>query len=272
MSTGNFKEQEREAAIRKAQERKRRRRRKQTVIVLVLILIVAAVTMCVLSLTVFFKIADIRVFGSNMYTAEEIISAAEISIGDNLFRLSGKNISEKLEAKLPFIVDVKINRVLPDTLKVTVTETAEEVCFSNGDSYFSANKTGKIIKEYAQLPENMMMITVSPETVLSPGQEIAFSTEREKELFSKYIAVVDEHGYDVDFINISDPYGSYMKIEGRLIVKFGSSSYFDNKAAYLRASISNMSAHATGVFDLSGWTPENDQTVLAYGDISMYEK
>ena len=63
-----------------------------------------------------------------------------------------------------------------------------------------------------------------------------------------------------------------MKIEDRLIVKFGSSAYFQNKSDYLKASLSGISKNAEGVFDLSAWTPDNNQPVLTYEDISSFEK
>lgn len=272
MAIDNFREKEREAAALKAKQRKRRRRKKQAAVILVLILLISMVTLVVLSLTVFFKTAEIKIEGSKTYTAEEIISAAEISIGDNLFLLSESKISERLQKQLPFIDEVKLERVLPETLKITVSETKEEICFLKGTDIFSANKKGKVIKEYTALPENMIWVTVSDDTKLSAGSMVSFVSEREADLFDSFFKMVDEYDFDVNFINISDPYDSYMKLENRLIIKFGSGSYFENKAAYLKAGLGGVSENATGVFDLSGWTPENNQPVLTYGDISAYEK
>ena len=75
-----------------------------------------------------------------------------------------------------------------------------------------------------------------------------------------------------NFINISDPFASYMKLENRLIVRFGSSAYFQNKSDYLKAALAGISKEAEGIFDLSAWTPDNNQPVLTYDDISSYEK
>ncbi len=274
MSNENFRNREREEAMRKAKKNKRKRRKKQTVFALTIILVVAFVTLAVLSFTVFFKAETISVVGSSMYTAEDIISAADITAGDNLFvtYMSEKSISEKLQKKLPFIDQAEVEFSLPNTLTVTVSETKEELCFSNGKKYFSSNGNGKIIKEYPLLPEEMLFITVSDKTKFSEGESVIFETDREKELFSRFMSLTEEYEYDVNFINISDPYNSYMKIEDRIIVKFGSPSYFENKAAYLKAALDGIANSAKGVFDLSGWTPQNNQPVLTYGDISEYEK
>ncbi len=274
MSNENFRNREREEAMRKAKKNKRKRRKKQTAFALTIILVVAFVTLAVLSFTVFFKAETISVVGSSMYTAEEIISAADINAGDNLFvtYMSEKSISEKLQKKLPFIDQAEVEFSLPNTLIVTVSETIEELCFSNGKKYFSSNSSGKIIKQYPLAPEEMFFITVSEKTKFYEGESVIFETDREKELFNRFMSLIEEYEYDVNFINISDPYNSYMKIEDRIIVKFGSSSYFNNKATYLKAALDGIANSAKGVFDLSGWTPQNNQPVLTYGDISEYEK
>ncbi len=272
MAIDNFREKEREAAAVKTKQRKRRRRKRQAAVILVLVLLITVMTLMVLSLTVFFNTTEIKIDGSKTYTAEEIISAAEISGGDNLFLMNENKISERLQKQLPFIDEVKLERHLPDTLKITVVETKEEICFSNGKDIFSANRKGKVIKEYTQIPENMMLVTVSGDTKLTAGATVDFATDREADLFDSFFAMIEEYNFDVNFINISDPFASYMKLENRLIIKFGSGSYFDNKAAYLKASLKGVSKNSVGVFDLSAWTPENNQPVLTYGDISSYEK
>ncbi len=272
MAIDNFREKEREAAAKKAKQRKRRRRKKQAAVIFVLILLISVLTILILSLTVFFKTAEINIEGSKTYTAEEIISAAEISVGDNLFLLNESKISERVQKQLPFIDEVKLERLLPQTLKITVSETKEEICFIKGTEIFSANKKGKVIKKYTSVPENMIWVTVSDATKLSEGSTVSFAADREADMFNSYFAMIDEFGFNVNFINISDPYSTYMKLEDRLIIKFGSGSYFENKAAYLKASLGGVSKNAAGVFDLSGWTPENNQPVLTYGDISAYEK
>lgn len=272
MATTNFKEKEREAEQKNAKARKKRRRKKRIIGSLIAVLIVSLVSICILSLTVFFKIEKINVVGSTVYTAEEIISAADIGVGDNLVLIFDNKISEKLVKNLPFIDGVEIVRKYPNSLEIKIKETKEELCFASGNNCFSANRNGKILKKYDVLPENLIMVTVSSDISFSLGENIGFKSEREAELFKNYMGMIYEYDYDVNFINISDPFTSYMKIEDRMIVKFGSSSYFENKAAYLSASLMGVSQNAEGIFDLSAWTPDNNKPVLTYTDISGYEK
>ena len=271
MATTNFKEKEREAA-KKAKLQKKKRRKKRLITAFIVVLIMAVITLCFLSLTVFFKITTVNVSGSSNYTAEEIVSAAGIEAGDNLILLNDKKISEKLQSKLPFIDEVKVDKVLPDKVKLTVKETKEEIYFSNGKDIYSANIKGKIIKKYDIAPENLIMVTVSEKIKFETGSKIIFNVEREEELYNNFFNMLNTYSYDVNFINISDPFASYMKLENRLIVRFGSSAYFQNKSDYLKAALAGISKEAEGIFDLSAWTPDNNQPVLTYDDISSYEK
>lgn len=272
MATTNFREKEREAAAKKARARKKQRRKKQLLTALIIILIVSVLTLCVLSVTVFFKTAKIEVKGSNTYTSEEIISVADIEIGDNLILINDKKIEEKLKLKLPFIDNVEIIRNFPDSLTIKVKETKEEICFSSDKAFYSANIKGKIIKKYSSAPENLTLVTVSDKVEFKTGKNVVFKNEREEELYNNFFDMINKYNYDVNFVNISNPFSSYMKLEDRLIVKFGSSSYFVNKSDYLKASLSGISKNAEGVYDLSAWTPDNNQPVLTYGDISSYTK
>ncbi len=272
MSTTKFRDNEREAALAKSRALKKKRRKKRTVTALIIILIVSVIVSCILSLTVFFKIEIVSVVGNNTYSAEEILSAAEINKGDNLILVNGEKLNERLQVLLPFIEKVKVEKTLPGTLKLIVTETKEEICFVNDNNCYSANKSGKIIKKYDEPSEDLIKLTVSKDVKFSTGEKIEFLNEREETLFNDYLDMISELDYKINFINISDHFSSYMKLDDRIIVKFGSSSYFKEKVAYLKASLAGISNTAEGVFDLSAWTPDNNQPVLTYGDISSYEK
>ena len=272
MATTNFRQKEREAAEKKARARKKKRRKIQLITAFVVILIISIITVCVLSLTVFFEIETITVVGSATYTAEEVISAAGIAVGDNLLLISKNDVNAKLQKALPFIDEAAVEKHFPGQLKITVKETKEELFLKNGNYCYSANFEGKILKKYSDYSDELILFTVSDKATFSEGEKVVFQNERETDLFYNFVNMINDNNFDVQFVNISDPFSSYMKFENRIIAKFGSSSYFENKIAYFKASLKGVSENAEGVFDLSGWTPENNKPVLTYGDISSYEK
>lgn len=90
-------------------------------------------------------VAEITVEGECAYTSEEIIGAAEVEIGANMFALSEKNINELVSKKLPYVHSVEISRKLPDKLVLTVTPTRERLLFSCGDGYINVDSDGKVL-------------------------------------------------------------------------------------------------------------------------------
>lgn len=271
MYSHGYRENERDNAVKRTKKKRRKKNKVKSGLLLLFITAIALIAVLVLSLTVFFKISNFKVVGNTKYTTDEILSAVDIKEGDNLFLASEAKISDALRSKLPFIDEVKIKRILPDTLQITVGETTEEVCFVSNGRFYTANTKGKIISEVASVPQNLIAFIVPDTTVFGIGKAVSFASERESELFNSYMVMISKNGYDVTSVNISDPYNSYMKYEDRLIVKFGSSSYFEEKADYFSASLSGIEDGIMGIYDLSGWKPQNNQPVLTYCDISNYE-
>ena len=72
--------------------------------------------------TVFFRVETVSVTGNQRYTEEEIVAASGIQLGDNLYSLNKVRIDRSLRTSLPYIGELTINRSLPSTVVITVTE------------------------------------------------------------------------------------------------------------------------------------------------------
>lgn len=253
--------------------KKNKKKKKTAAIVFTSFVLILIAVFCVLSLTVFFKIEKIEIKGSVTYTDEEVIAVTEVETGDNLIRVPTEDISEKLKSELPYISSVKFERKFPSTLKITVTETEEMICISNGQKTSAADINGKVLKTYhGAVSEELVPFTVSKTVKLEPGQTVDFKNDREEELFDLYIDFLKSEKFKVNFVNICDPFDSYVKIEDRIIVKFGSASYFDEKLSYLISGYPKLSENERGIFDLSSWTPETNTPRFRPQSIDEYQK
>ena len=117
---------------------RRRRRGSLGPLLRVLSLLLAAVAI-VAALTLFFKVDQVLVTGNSRYTQEEIVAASGVEKGDNLILLDKYRISQSVYTSLPYISEVRINRKLPDTLVVDVTETAASAVIRGGGSWWRIN-------------------------------------------------------------------------------------------------------------------------------------
>ena len=83
----------------------------------------------------YFNIDEIKVEGMTNYTAEQILTLSELSLGENIFKVKLGKAEEKIMAD-PHIGKASIHRDLPDTLTITVEERlpAAQVAFGPEDN------------------------------------------------------------------------------------------------------------------------------------------
>lgn len=72
--------------------------------------------------TVFFRVETVEVTGNQRYTQEEIVEASGIQTGDNLYALNKVRIDRKIRTRLPYVGELSIDRALPSTIRIDVTE------------------------------------------------------------------------------------------------------------------------------------------------------
>lgn len=248
---------------------RKRRTARATAIALVVVFISLAIC-AVLCVTVVFKVQTIKVTGASTYTAETVVLYSGIQKGNPLFLLNEKKLQDKLSVSLPFIDKVSLDKKFDGTLTIRITETTESLCYKIGDKFFSADLSGKVINELSDIDKNLVLVTLPETATANIGKKIVFANDREQKLYEKHIANIDKYGAKIDFINVSDVYESYLKIDGHLVVKFGSESYFEEKTSYLKSIILTLNRDETGIIELSSWTPENNQPRIKFEDISKY--
>ena len=102
--------------------RTRRRNRGRFGPLFKLLCVIAVIVALTVGATVFFRVEQVTVTGNQRYTEEEIIAASGIQLGSNLYSLNKVRIDRNLRTTLPYIGDLTINRALPSTIQITVTE------------------------------------------------------------------------------------------------------------------------------------------------------
>lgn len=120
----------------------------------VLAVAVALVVACV----VFFRVNEVTVSGNQRYTAQQIVEASGIKLGDNLITLSKSRVAGNLIAKLPYVRSITIDRKLPDGLLITVEEHVAAAAVSDGESWWYVAAQGKLL-ERVDDPGTVMRVT-----------------------------------------------------------------------------------------------------------------
>lgn len=110
--------------------------------------VVAVVLALVVGVSVFFKVETVMVHGTVQYTANDILEASGIKIGDNLLTFSRARAGGKIIGTLPYVEKVRFGIKLPGTVNIEITEV--EVGYAVADAqgdWWLVSSSGKVLEK-----------------------------------------------------------------------------------------------------------------------------
>ena len=129
----------------KAPQSEQRRKLKRILFYAVSILVLVSVC-CILSLTVFFKIDAIEVEGKTRYTADSIVAACMIDLGDNLILCRTSPGEKNIEKSFPYVEKASIHKKLFNKIVISIEEAEPTSIVESGGKYYVLSQSGKIIE------------------------------------------------------------------------------------------------------------------------------
>ena len=212
-------------------------------------------TAIALALTLFFRIRTIDVSGSQRYSAQEIIDAAEVQVGDNMFLMNKYRAAERIRAALPYIETVQFRRDMPDGLRIIVTECTDPAAIVQDGKAYLLCDTGTIVDDVAASAAKKR-IQVKGLTLVEPvvGQP-AQAAEGQELALTQLLALMqalDERGMggDVTLIDMSDPAQLTLGYLDRFNVYFPWDADYGYKLDYLLAVVEKLEANEKGVINM----------------------
>lgn len=197
--------------------------------------VVAALVILVLSITVLFNVTSIKVVeAGKRYTADQIIMASGLDVGDNMIRTNFDSVAERIETSLPYILEAKITKKLSGEVKITVKDTSEAfvVEFSKGDLLVT-DKNGKALRTVKEYPEDckLMKIKTTSEPFSTIGSVFKLSNETENKNYNALKAELTELGLfgKITEIDLRDANSLKVVYENRLRLLIGTTDDLDTK-------------------------------------------
>jgi cell division protein FtsQ len=151
---------------RRAVEREQRRR---------LIIRVSAVGIfLVLLWAAFFSpllhVNEVKVVGAERTDADDVLSAAALDPEENILLLSTSEVADRVR-ELPWVRSVDVDRMLPGTVRIKVTERRPAMVLSLGAARWTIDSTGRVLGSGAadrRLPvlAGVQVVTVEPKVRL----------------------------------------------------------------------------------------------------------
>ncbi len=117
------------------------------------------VIILITAMALFFKISDITVEGAARYSEREILLASGIEEDNSIFFLSSGKAEVAIKSQLPYIDSVKVERRLPGSVVIRVTESVPAAYIPYDGSYWVIDLTGRILEKVSSAPEGLVVIS-----------------------------------------------------------------------------------------------------------------
>ncbi len=243
--------------VKKLKKKKVNKRKRRKTVALVVFLLFTFSLLIGLSLTVFFPVKSVKAQGSKFYQSDELIRFSEIKVGENLLRINKNTVLSNIQKNLPFVDDITIEKNLDGNIVIKVKEAKEVFVYNIGDKYYSTDKTGRVLKQYDNLPENILHI-ICESNLSEDNLSVVFEDAKKQEVIDKVSAKIEGFVLTANQLDITNAYEIKMVFDNRLEVNFGDISYFEEKLAHFVKMCENEKLeNASGKINLSQYTPEN---------------
>ena len=210
----------------------------------------------VFAMGVFFRVQTIEVEGSTVYTPEEIIDAAGIDEGDNLFFINQLSAGSRIIANLPRVENAWVERDLPNKIVIHVEESYALAFVHYEEQYWTITGACKLLQSVPpeELPGLIQVLAVSP---VAPEAGRFMEVDQADELKLSYLktilSAIEELDIvsqvsDLDMSNAANPTFRY---QGRFTVRMGSNDNTDYKLRMLMSAVLTMEPDETGTFNLT---------------------
>jgi len=219
--------------------------------------VVLIAVMTIAGTSAFMKTNGFIVTGASAYTAEEVVEASGISIGDNLLFINSQAASQSIREALPFISSVEITRRLPDTVNIVITESIAVAYIHFAGDYYIIDSSGRVLDRSRNSEAAMSMITDKKlieirgveieETVIGRNLRPVFGTETKLQYMQDVLIGLEREGLqgDVTYLDVSNIVNVHFEFMKKFTVIFrGTTNLRPNN---LRHSLSNLAGDVVKV-------------------------
>ena len=236
-----------------AVKKKRKKKASHFLFLYIALGLATVITLTVLSLTVFFHIDTVKVAGDNIYSSEQIIAASQIKKDVNIFTADLSLVNSNVCKALPYVESVKINRVFPTTIKLTITKAEKYVQIESGGKYTVINKSGKCL-EISDTPiKGIPVLRGVLLTSSVPGTNVTFKeTDRITALNSLTDLLKANEIKNITVINLKDLQDLFVTVDNRVVLQLGSMGNLDKKLQHAALTLEKQQgSKKTGILNLS---------------------
>ncbi len=211
-----------------------------------LIITLAVVAAIVLGVAIFFRVQKVDVQGNTIYSKEQVEQASGIELGDNLLMVNRPAVTGRIQARMPYVQEVSVGRILPDTIVILVKESdlAAQVSTDIGGICY-LNTNGRVLGDTLTGFQGQV-IQLTGFTVSSPkiGEQAVAAEDQSENLNAALEVLRGMEGSGVmeqiTEIDGSKIYDLVVNIGDRLEILLGGTEKMEYKIQYLQAILDSL--------------------------------
>ena len=231
-----------------------RRRRGRFSFLLKLLCVALIIAAVIGAITLFFKTEKIIVEGNRRYTQQEVIEAAGLELGSNLYLMNKYDHAQAIFQNLPYVESASINRKLPDTLLIEVKECAAAVSVPAEGGAWLMSVNGKLLEKTSSLPEGCAKVTGCMLTDPEVSGEAKFDADSAYKMTAlcSLLHAAEEKRMrgSIETIELGDDTCLQFTYAGRFAVKLPWTADFTYKLESLATVVDYLEANETGTINL----------------------
>lgn len=216
-----------------------------------MVLVVAVILFCAV---LFFKVTDIQVSGSRIYTEGQVIGASGISEGDSLLTISRTTAAARIKVMLPYIENVKVSRFLPGSVVIEVTESGASFSVEDSDGTgWLINASGKVLEQadvgVADYPKLIGVTAKTPRA----GRQMVTDEQDNLAVARQLLELLSESGIvsHITEIDVTQSYDIVVWYGNQYEIHLGGSDRLEYKIRYLLSIMDQLDNARGGVIDLT---------------------
>ena len=184
-----------------------------------------------------FAVRHVVVVGAGRVTKSEIGTVARAAMGDSMLTVNTSSLRQRVST-LPTISSVRVSRVWPNTLRITVSQRQAVLAVMQPTGWLLVDRTGVPYLTVSQLPAHVLPLTVSTPTGNDPAVRAAVAV---------VVALPAQVQRRVVAVVAPSPAGIRLRLSGGATVVWGGAEDSTRKARALAALLHR---HAR-VYDVS---------------------
>ena len=185
-----------------------------SIVLLLIILLIGGTIYFILSPA--FNVKAIDVVNNNKISSEQIVSMSEISLNNNMFKFSKKDVKNKILSN-PYIEDINVSRnIFTNKVTIDVKERTATLMLEYGNSYVYINNQGYILEiSPIKLDSPIIKGYVTPLEDVKPGNRLGKDDLERLEVVLKILETAQAAGLEklITQINIKNKKDYVMVLE-----------------------------------------------------------